>query len=115
MERSCGEEAWRGGAKRCGVGGPHFHDDSSASSAAASPNRSLIARGITPGAASSPIIVNVLPEPVAPYAKHAPLYPSSTARTVRFTVASYTTSDESSGPKARSKAYALSFVLSSRR
>ena len=38
----------------------------SASSSFASPKRSDIARGITPGAASSPIIVYVLPEPVAP-------------------------------------------------
>jgi hypothetical protein len=47
---------------------------------------------MTPGVDSFPIIVNVLPLPVAPYANTVALMPLSVASTHRFAVASYTSS-----------------------
>lgn len=54
-------------------------------------NMSRMVRTITPGPASAlPIIVCVLPEPVAPYANTVALYPLITLSISAFAVPSYT-------------------------
>ena len=71
---------------------------------------------MTPGSTSDPVIVNVLPEPVAPYAKtHAFLPRSSTPGSSAIAVFSNASSWPTSGANAWSKQYDLSFALLIRR
>ena len=79
---------------------PNVHENSS--SFLAKSKSSCTAIGITPGLPSSPIMVNVLPEPVAPYAKHEPWKPRPTAWTTGLTPVAYRSADELPGPKAKS-------------
>ena len=68
-----------------------------------------------PGSFSSPTIVCVFPEPVAPYAKTVPFRPFKTPSIKTFPVRSYTSLFVAVLPKAQSYVYRRSFVQPPRR
>ena len=87
----------------------------SSPASAAEAKSASTACGIMPGKSCEPVIVKVFPLPVAPYAKQQALRPFSTSGTSAPVVSWNASSCVTSGPRAWSKMYERSLVLSSRR
>ena len=72
---------------------------------------SISESGIIPGSFLVPIIVYVLPLPVAPYANTVPFWPLSTPEMSARAVFWYTSRLDADEPRATSKVYRRSLVL----